>query len=145
MICKKIKPEGHFIGRLSHKKDLITSIENFCLENHIQLGWFSVIGAVSSVTLGYYDQKQMVYVTSKMDRHLEIASCSGNISRKEGKPFVHAHAVLTDENGKAIGGHLFSETTIFAGEIHIQALTGPPFDREHDDQTGLMLWNMHKP
>jgi len=145
MICTEIKPERHFIGRLPHNKDLISSVETFCLENHVELGWFSVIGAVSSVTLGYYDQKQMVYVTSKMDRHFEIASCSGNISRKQGNPFVHAHAVLTDENGKAIGGHIFSETIIFAGEIHVQAFTGPPFDREQDDQTGLMLWNMDNP
>ena len=41
-----------------------------------------------------------------------------------------------------IGGHIFSETIIFAGELHIQAFAGPPFDREQDDQTGLMLWNM---
>lgn len=145
MICSEMKLKKSFTGRLPHNKDMITSIENFCLQNSIEMGWFSLIGAVSSVTLGYYDQKQMVYVTSKTDCHLEIASCSGNISLKDGKPFVHAHAVLTDENGKAVGGHIFSETIIFAGEIYIQAFTGKPLEREHDDQTGLMLWNMNNP
>lgn len=145
MICTEIRPEKHYIGRLPHNRDMIASIEDFCLKTHIEMGWFSLIGAVSSATLGYYDQKQMVYVTSKADCHLEIASCSGNISRKDGKPFVHAHAVLTDEKGNAIGGHIFSETIIFAGEIHIQTFSGKPLDREHDHQTGLMLWRMFHP
>lgn len=145
MLSTEIKPEKHFIGRLPHNKDLITCIVDFCLENHIEMGWFSLIGAVSSATLGYYDQKQMVYVTSKADCHLEIASCSGNISRKDGHPFVHAHAVLTDEKGHAVGGHIFSETIIFAGEIHIQTFSGKPLDREYDNQTGLMLWKKFNP
>jgi uncharacterized protein len=145
MIYNEIKPEKSFIGRLSHNKDLITSIEKFCIQNNIEIGWFSLIGAVSSVTLGYYDQKQMVYVTSKIDDHLEIASCSGNISKKNGQLLVHAHAVLTNEKGQASGGHIFSETIMFAGEIYIQTFSGKPLDREHDNQTGLMLWNMDNP
>jgi uncharacterized protein len=145
MIYNEIKPEKSFIGRLSHNQDMITSIEKFCVQNHIEMGWFSLIGAVSSVTLGYYDQKQMVYVTSKTDEHLEIASCSGNISQKNDQIFVHAHAVLTNEKGQAIGGHIFSETIIFAGEIYIQTFSGKPLNREHDNLTGLMLWNMHNP
>ena len=72
---------------------------------------------------------------------LEIISCTGNISLKEGVPFVHAHAVLSDEQGKTIGGHLFSETPVFAGEFYIQELTGSPFSRKHDEETGLMLWS----
>ncbi len=145
MIYNEIKPERSFIGRLCHNKDLITSIEKFCVQNKIELGWFSLIGAVSSVTLGYYDQKQMVYVTSKTDDHLEIASCSGKKKKKNGQPFVHAHAVLTNEKGQASGGHIFSETIIFAGEIYIQTFSGKSLDREHDNQTGLMLWNKHNP
>jgi predicted DNA-binding protein with PD1-like motif len=139
------KPEKHYIGRLPFQKDLITSIEEFCRNHHIETGWFSLIGAVSSVTIGYYDQKQMVYVTSKLDQHLEIASCSGNISQKEGKPFVHAHAVLTDAQGNAMGGHLFSDTIVFSAEIHILSFSGITLDREYDHQTGLMLWNLVDP
>ena len=138
-----VKKERSFMGRLPFNKDLISSIEGFCKEKGVETAIFSVIGAVSTATLGYFDQKQKVYVSSKIEAHLEIASCSGNVSLKDGAPFVHAHIVLTDEQGVAIGGHLFSETIVFAGEFFIQELSGKPFERKYDPQTGLMLWNIH--
>jgi len=102
---------------------------------------FSMIGAVSSATIGAYDQKQQVYITFTEKAPFEILSCIGNISLKDGKPFVHAHILLGDEKGKTIGGHLFSEPLIFAGEIEIQELKGKPMERAYDSTTGLMLWN----
>jgi predicted DNA-binding protein with PD1-like motif len=101
---------------------------------------FSLVGAVSSATFGSYDQKQQVYVTTKEKAHLEIATCTGNVSLLDGNPVVNAHIVLGDKQGKITGGHLFSETIIFAGEIDLQELTGKPLERTYDDTTGLMLW-----
>ncbi|MCK5784680.1 MAG: DNA-binding protein, partial [Desulfobacterales bacterium] len=125
-VCQEFKSARYFIGRLPHGKDLIAFIESFCEENKIQMGTFSIIGAVSSVTIGAYDQKQQVYVTFKEEAELEIITCVGNISLKDGRPFVHAHIVLGDDQGKTMGGHLFSETIVFAGEIEIQEFSGTP-------------------
>ena len=130
----------HFVGRLPHGEDLLQSITFLCQTHDIRMGTFSLIGAVSSATIGAYDQTQQVYVTVKKDIPLEIVTCLGNISLKEGNPFVHAHIILGDEEGKTFGGHLFSETLIYAGEIHLQELTGAPLNREYDETTGLMLW-----
>ncbi|MBU4414836.1 MAG: DNA-binding protein [Proteobacteria bacterium] len=140
--CFEFKPGRFFLGSLPYGKDLIESVEGFCKEASIQMAFFSVIGSVSSVTLGCYDQKQQVYVTFSEEAPLEIIACIGNVSVKDGSPFVHAHIVLSDEKGKITGGHLFSETIIFAGEINLQELTGKPFERAYDNKTGLMLWNL---
>lgn len=129
-----------FIGRLPHGKDLIPAIEATANEFSIQMAVFTVIGAVSSVTFGAYDQNQQVYVTLKEEKPLEIVTCTGNVSLKEGKPFVHAHIMLADEQGKTLGGHLFSETIIYAGELYLRELIGNPLDRTYDPTTGLMLW-----
>ncbi len=142
MQFSEFQPGRRFIGRLPHNKDLITSIEQFAKENNIEMATFSVIGAVSSATFGFYDQKQQVYVSSSEKKSFEIASCQGNISLKDGQPFAHVHAVLADEEGKGISGHIFSETLIFAGEIDIQELQGKSFHRKHDEITGLMLWDI---
>jgi len=131
-----------FLGKLPFGRDLIASVEDFCKETSIQTAVFSALGSVSSVTLGCYDQKQQVYVTFNEESSLEITACIGNVSIKGGSPFVHAHIVLSDEKGKIIGGHLFSETIIFAGEISIHELKGKPFERAYDNKTGLMLWNL---
>lgn len=129
-----------FLIRLSHNRDLIQSIEELCRSTSIQTATFSIIGAVSSITIGAYDQQQQVYVTFSKTEPFEISSCTGNVTLKDGNPVVHAHAILSDEQGKTLGGHLFSESLIFAAEIDIQELTGPPHQRTYDDITGLYLW-----
>ena len=129
-----------FVGRLPHGEDLLQSIEALCKKSSIQMAIFSVIGAVSSATIGAYDQDQQVYVTFKEESPLEIVTCSGNVSLKEGQSFVHAHIMLADEQGKPLGGHLFPGSIIYAGEMHLQELTGDPLERVHDETTGLMLW-----
>ena len=138
--CSTFENGRSMLGRLPHGKDLIKTIEDFCTQNSIKTGVFSVIGAVKSVTLGSYDQNQQVYVTLKREDALEIVHCAGNVSLKDGKVAVHAHAVLADINGETTGGHVFSETILYAGEFYIQELLGKPLEREYDDTTGLLLW-----
>ena len=142
LVCREYSAGRQFLGRLPHGEDLSGILEAFCAGNNISTAVFSLIGAVSRATLGTYDQAQQVYVTFTVEGNLEILSCMGNISLKEGKPFIHAHLVLADEGGKTIGGHLFPGTIVFAGEVFIREMAGEPLAREHDDVTGLILWNM---
>ncbi|RLB81265.1 MAG: DNA-binding protein [Deltaproteobacteria bacterium] len=130
------------LGRLPYRKDLIAAVEDFCANHAIEMAVFSIIGSVTSATLGGYDQNQQVYVTFKKEEALEIVHCIGNVSLKDGKVAVHAHAVFADINGRTIGGHIFSETVVYAGEIYIQELLGKPLQREYDDTTGLLLWRL---
>lgn len=140
MFFREYKLGRRFLGRLQHGSDLVKSIEEFCNKNLVQTATFSAIGAVSSVTLGSYDQQQLVYVTFKKEKPFEIVTCEGNVSIKDGNPIVHAHVVLGDEQGNTIGGHLFSESIVFAGEIDLQELIGEPLERSYDETTGLLLW-----
>jgi len=140
MAVKEYTLGRRFMGRLPHGEDLITAIIELCRGNRIQTAAFSLIGAVSHVTMGSYDQKQQVYVTFEKQAPFEIVTCSGNVSLKDGAPFVHVHAVLGDEKGGTIGGHVFSKTIVFAAEITIQELVGEPLERVYDPVTGLMLW-----
>ncbi len=142
LTCSEFTLGRRFVGRLPHGKDLITSIEDFCKASSIQMATFSVIGAVSSATLGAYDQKQQVYATFTQEEPLEIVSCTGNVSLLDQDSIVHAHIILANLEGKTIGGHVFSETIIYAAEIDLQELTGNTLERAYDDTTGLMLWKI---
>ena len=142
-VCSEFKLGRRFLGRLPHGKDLIASIEDFCIESSIQMATFSVIGAVSSATIGAYDQKQQVYVTFTEKMPMEVITCVGNVSLKDQAPVIHARIVLGDEHGKIMGGHLFSETLLYAGEMDLQELIGKPLDRVYDRTTGLFLWSVH--
>ncbi len=128
------------LGRLPYRNDLIAALEGFCADHSIQTAIFSIIGSVTSATLGSYDQNQQVYVTFNKVEPLEIVHCTGNVSLRNGKPAVHAHAIFADINGHTLGGHIFSETIVYAGEIYVQELLGQPLSREYDKDTGLFLW-----
>ena len=130
-----------FLLRLPYGEDLLLTLKRFCDENEITQGTLIVIGAVQQATVGYYDQEAREYRANSFNQPMEVVSCSGNISLLEGKPFVHAHIVLADSEGKpAAAGHLMEDTIIFAGEAFVQELIGEPLVRKFDEQTSLSLW-----
>jgi predicted DNA-binding protein with PD1-like motif len=127
--------------RVNHDADLVRFIADLAKSNGIEAGSFTAIGALKRATLGYYDQKNHEYREIKIDSPHEMASCTGNISLKDGEPFAHVHVVLADERGNTRAGHLL-EGTVFAAEVHLRQLEGPRLERKYDDITGLSLWNM---
>lgn len=124
---------------LQHGSDIMEAIRDAAADLSIDAGFFSVIGALSSVELGYYDQKEKVYRQRSFEGAYEIASCTGNISLRDGQRFIHAHIALADENYNLIGGHLLGGR-IFAAELHMISIVGEPPVREYDPLTGLFLW-----
>jgi len=130
-----------FIGRFDCGDDLLGALTQFCRANAIRLGAFHLIGAVKNAKLGYYSQDEKKYTGCvEFDQKLEIVSCSGNISLKDGESFVHAHIALADYKGNAFGGHLMPGTTVFAAEFVIQEFTGALLERSQEPCTGLPLW-----
>ena len=60
---------------------------------------------------------------------------------RDGQPFVHAHVVLSDEQGNGKGGHLLpGGTPVFACELTIEEYDGAAIVRSRDERTGLSLW-----
>jgi predicted DNA-binding protein with PD1-like motif len=129
------------IVRLKHDVDLVQSMTELAKSKGIEAGSFTAMGALKRAKLGYYDQKIHEYREMKIDSPHEMASCVGNISLKEGEPFIHAHVVLADETGNTKAGHLF-EGIVFAAEVHLCQLEGPKLERKYDEVTGLSLWNV---
>ncbi len=137
---KRIFGQGRsLLIRLDHGMDMIAEITELARDLGIETGVFWAIGALSSAELGYYDQVEHEYGKIPVEEPVELVSCSGNISIRDGQPFVHAHAVLADREGKTLGGHLM-KGCVFAAEVHLQELSGQSLRRVHDPTTGLKLW-----
>jgi predicted DNA-binding protein with PD1-like motif len=86
-------------------------------------------------------QKERKYHFVELSQPLEILALAGNISLKDGQPFVHAHITLSDQEGRAFGGHLAEGTRVFACEFTIQEGHAPvTLARSFDEETGLFLW-----
>lgn len=139
-MIEKYETSRVFMGSMDCGEDLAATLACVCVENDIVCGQVHAIGAVRKACIGYYDQKAHEYQFQTVDRHMEIANLSGNISLKDGQPFVHAHITVVDEDGRFYGGHLAEGTEVFACEFSIAVLTGTTLKRRPDEITGLSLW-----
>ncbi|MCX7591624.1 MAG: DNA-binding protein [Kiritimatiellae bacterium] len=136
----KVNLKRIIMGRLTYGCDLLDELTQICEKEQVRLGRLEAIGAVQSARLGFYDQADHKYAFVTLNQPLEVVSLLGNVSIKDGKPFVHAHILLADQSGRSYGGHLAPGTIIFAGEFVLMEFAGPDMIRTPDQQTGLQLW-----
>ncbi len=130
-----------FLVRLPKGADLLAAITSAFNERSIMKAAFTVIGAVDRAVIAFYDPKTRSYVNKEFEGLLEIATCMGNVSKKDGEIFVHAHIVLAGHDFSCVGGHLMQGTVIFAAELYGHPVSGEIPVREFDEPTGLALWS----
>ncbi|SNB46032.1 PPC domain-containing DNA-binding protein [Geobacter sp. DSM 9736] len=128
------------IGKLPYRTDLLRELNKFAKEHDVTAGFIQLIGSLSRARLSYYDQKTHAYQVLDFDAPYEIVSGTGNISIRDGAPFVHIHLAVSDKEGTVVGGHCLDGCTIFAVEFIIWPFRGPAPRRTLDPTTGLLLW-----
>lgn len=129
-----------FVGRLATGTDLVEEIERYCAEQGILAAQVVAIGAVRRARYAYYEQHDHRYRELESTSHHEVVGFIGNISMRDDRPFLHAHATFADADGATVGGHLLPGCEVFAGEVMIRELTGVSLVRQPDEATGLALW-----
>jgi predicted DNA-binding protein with PD1-like motif len=139
-LVQELRSGRCFLCSLDHDAEIVASITNLAERLGVEVGVVSAVGALKRAEIGYYDQENHEYRGIEIDRPMEIASLIGNLSIRDGKPFLHAHATLADSEGNVKGGHLTSGT-IFAAEVYLRELVGRPSVRRHDPTTDLYLWS----
>ena len=125
---------------LERGENVIETITKYCAEKGIASGVFTGIGAVERVKIGYYDLGKREYFFRDEQGVFEVASMNGNVALVEGKPFIHAHAVLSrcDETMECIGAHIKEAFVAVTLEVFLTPLA-ISLGRELDDSIGLKL------
>lgn len=126
------------VARLETGEEVIASIAELCRSEGILFGIVSGLGAVSSAEVGGFDTEQNQYFGKQYEGMLEIASLWGTITAQNGEPFLHVHAVLSDRECVAIGGHLSRAMVSATCELTLHALDGAA-TRKRCEKTGLQL------
>ncbi len=130
-------------GRLERGDLLPDALLDVCRQKGVKAGWLFAIGAVSSIAITAYDQKEQRYVENiEASGDIEILSLAGNVSVLDGEPFLHLHVVAAKEEGgrtQPIAGHLV-RAEVFALEFLILPVSGVALERFYDEPTGLKLW-----
>jgi uncharacterized protein len=133
------------VARLEFGADLLDAIAELAGEHGVRAGEFRAIGALQRARLSSYDQlttdpHRRSYRHLELEEPLEIVSLLGTVSCREGTVAVHAHACLADAEGRCFGGHMEHGCIVFACELVLDPLQGPPLERVFDEVTGLWLW-----
>lgn len=132
--------DGVYVFRLKEGADLLGEILRIAGEEGIGSGIIMAIGRLSGARFGFYLGAEEGYKVEEVEVPIELLSCVGNISLKDGAPAVHAHLVLGDEEGQIYGGHLMEGCVVSPTvELHILKIGGLSLTRHFDAKTGLTL------
>ena len=141
---KRIKNGYSCISRyavsLDNHVSIVEALTDFCVKKRIKAGVVSGIGAISSATFRFLDPATKQYVDKTFDEQMEITNLTGNLSVKDGKPYLHLHATAGRRDYTCVGGHLLDARVNGACELMVHRFW-QRFGRRFDEETGLNLYD----
>jgi predicted DNA-binding protein with PD1-like motif len=143
MLVAESRRARRLIGRIDRGTDVIDGLIEVCRTHGVRTGELRAVGALENVTLDEYDQRGRVHrAPRRFDAPFEIVHLHGNVSERDGKPFVVAYVALSrqrDNGIELIGGRIVGGRA-FAVEFVIDAFDDLILRRAMDASTGLPLW-----
>jgi predicted DNA-binding protein with PD1-like motif len=136
-----IKVKGVIVRRLAPGADLLEELNKLARNEGVELGALSGIGALRKAAVGIFLPAEREYKTNTFDEEMEICALTGNVSLKDGEPFVHAHLALSDKEGRGFGGHVMPGCEVFVAEVVLWKFEGTRLERRPREECGgLALW-----
>lgn len=137
------------VVRLDRGEEVCAKLLELAEREDIKLASVSGIGASGDVTLGVFNPRIKEYKSVRYEGDYEIASVTGNLSRRDGKPYLHLHAVIGDPtrkfewhhnpSGVTYSGHLNAAVISATCELVIDVIDGE-VGRKFSDDIGLNLY-----
>ena len=121
---------------IEKNEKVMDTLTRFCKEQSITNAKISGIGAVKQSEIGAYDTIGKEYIRKQFPDVWELVSYEGNVTLKDGDPFVHGHIVLSNHVMKTIGGHLFEMSVAAVGEFFLRKFDNDAY-REINEDVGL--------
>lgn len=119
--------------------EVAKDLSKFADDQALSAASFKALGGLSSVRLAWFSWESKKYESSViLDEQLELLSLIGNVARRDGKPVVHAHAVIGKKDGTAHGGHLLEAHVRPTCEL-VLTESPTPLERVVDPDSGLAL------
>jgi len=132
---------GKYVLSLDNHVEIVEALNAFCIENDIFSGSVSGIGAINEATFRFLNPATKKYVDKSFAEQMEITNLTGNISQKDGKPYLHLHITASRSDYSCIGGHLLSARINGACELVVENYwDSDPIGRRFDEETGLNLY-----
>ena len=124
------------IHALKAGMSLTDEILRIARKERIKTARVEAIGGVDRLKLAYFNHRTKKYEEHEYNEFLEVTGMLGNITQKDGKPFLHAHCTFGRRDMSVIGGHLISATVFPLMEVVITP-TRNRATRRFDEKLGL--------
>ncbi|MBI4880666.1 MAG: DNA-binding protein [Planctomycetes bacterium] len=125
--------EKLFMVRVDRGEEVVAALQAVALSLGIKSGAVTGIGGLREARLAFLDTKTRQYQTRDFAGDYELISLTGNFALFEGRPFLHAHVVLSDAEFRCVAGHLVSAVVGVTGEFALRAGDAPLERRQNDD------------
>ena len=119
MKSNEVAAARHFNLNFSRGDDPMAGLAEFAEVNHLTDCRFTAIGAFGSAVLGWFDPAVGAYKKIDVPGEAEVVSMSGSIRMQNGKPFVHAHAVVGMADGSTRAGHIVEAKVSLSLEVYL--------------------------
>lgn len=124
-------------------EEVLSSIYNLCKTENITAGTVSGLGAADRFTVGVYNLEKHKFEPKEINTDVEICALTGNISQKDGNPYLHLHGSFADKDGRVYGGHVSEIHISVTAEIFIRVLPGA-INRKQNLQTDIQILNFEE-
>ena len=135
-----IQDQNHYVLSIDNHASLMAALAAFCEKEHILSGVIGGLGAINEATFRFLDPATKQYVDKTFSEQMEITNLTGNISEKDGKPYLHGHITASRRDYTCVGGHLLDAKISGACELTVDSFPQLHPGRRADEETGLNLY-----
>ena len=133
-------PQG-YVMRLDPGEEIVEQLTALVERENVRLGSVSALGAAGDVTIGIFNTREKQYYSHRYQGDYEISALVGNVSRKDGAPYLHLHITIGDPvTGQVHAGHLSSAVISATLELFLQVWDGQ-VGRRFSEDVGLNLFD----
>ena len=132
----KVFEDGTIALRLDPGEEICESLLALAEKEKIRAATVYGLGATDDAVIGILDLNDKEYKTRPLKEPMEITMLVGNLSRKDGEAYLHAHINLGRTDGTVLGGHLNRAVISVTAEIFIRPLSGI-IDRKANESMGI--------
>ncbi len=101
--------------------EIMSGLTDLILEHNITSGYVTGLGGLSGALLAWGDPEVGAFKMIPVDEKCELISLLGHIAVRDGKPYVHLHAVVGFRDGSTKAGHVMEARVAPLAEISVVA------------------------
>ena len=101
--------------------EIMSGLTDLVLKHNITSGYVTGLGGLSGALLAWGDPEVGAFKMIPVDEKCELISLLGHVAVRDGKPYVHLHAVVGFRDGSTKAGHVMEARVAPLAEISVVA------------------------